>query len=211
MPVEFGPAGPDLSQGDLIELAPSNYVDDLGYLVKFSDNPARFQLRSVRPQHMHDDKTHQANARGVRVPGIVLTHDCEIDKDDRERASILVGLVRPLKSLPDEHQDGIRRYTRHRAFYLPVTEPDAAAVQEEGDGANGEAAEGGDTEPQIHLAEECYLDLRRITSIRRGALEQLERKAAMNEDGRLMLQEHLFRFFTRRLLPDGWREWESEE
>jgi hypothetical protein len=75
----------------------------------------------------------------------------------------------------------------------------------------GEAAEEGEAEQQIDLAEECYLDLRRITSIRRGALEQLEREAAMNEDGRLMLQEHLFRFFTRRLLPDDWREWESEE
>jgi hypothetical protein len=182
--VEFGPPGPELSQGDLVALVPSNYVHDLDYLVKIDANPVRFQVRATRPEHMHDDQMHQANARGVRAAGIVLTHDCEIDKDDRERASILVGLVRPLAGIREVDRDGIRQNTRHRAFYLPAN---------------------------THVGQESYVDLRRITSVRRAALEQLVRNAAMSEDGRLMLQEHLFRFFTRRLLPDTWREWEEED
>jgi hypothetical protein len=184
MPVEFGPPGLELSQGDLIGLAPSHYSHDLAYMVKIDANPVRFQLRATRPQHMHDDQTHQANARGVRVAGIVLTHDCEIDKDDRVRASILLGLVRPLDGLREEDREGIRQNTRHRAFYLPANQ---------------------------HVEGESYLDLRRVTSVRREALEQLDRQAAMNEDGRSMLQEHLFRFFARRLLPEDWSEWEAEE
>lgn len=193
MPVEFGPSGPDLSQGDLIELVPSVWVEDLGYLSKTADAPPRFRLHRERPEQLKDDQPHPANAINVRAFGVVLTHDCEIDKDDKQRGSILVGLVRPLSSVSgEENQEGIRQYTRHRAFYLPAS-----------------ASEGDEAFP--YLAEDGYVDLRRITSVRRAALDELERKARMNEDGRLMLQEHLFRFFTRRILPEEWRAWESEE
>jgi hypothetical protein len=129
---------------------------------------------------------------------VVLTHDCEIDKDDKQKGSILVGLVRPLKAVGSEaNAEGIRQYTRHRAFYLPADTPDAAAEPP--------------ADAATYLAEEGYIDLRRITSVRRATLDELERKAAMSEDGRLMLQEHLFRFFSRRILPGEWREWESED
>lgn len=193
MPVEFGPPGPELSQGDLFELVPSVWVEDLGYMSKTADGPPRFRLHRERPEQLKDDRPHPANAMNVRASGVVLTHDCEIDKDDKERASILVGLVRDLSEIEEDDREGIRQYTRHRAFYLPGGEQT---------GPGGEHS---------YLREDGYIDLRRITSIRRGTLEQLKRKAAMNEDGRLMLQEHLFRFFTRRLLPGDWTEWEAEE
>lgn len=197
MAVEFGPTGPGLSQGDLIELVPSVWVEDLGYLSKTADGPPRFRLHRKKPEPLKDNQPHPANAMNIRALGVVLTHDCEIDKDDQQRGSILVGLVRPLNSVSgEENQEGIRQYTRHRAFYLPASIPVTASE--------------GDQAPP-YLAEEGYVDLRRITSVKRSVLDELERKAGMNDDGRMMLQEHLFRFFTRRLLPLEWRAWEDEE
>jgi hypothetical protein len=194
VPVEFGPLGPELSQGDLVELVPSVWVEDLGYLSKTADGPPRFRLHRGRPESLKDERPHPANAMNVRAPAVVLTHDCEIDKDDQQKGSILVGLVRALDGVTGEDdQEGIRQYTRHRAFYLPASERNER-----------------DSEEDVYLQQESYIDLRRITSIRRGTLDE-QRRAAMNDDGRLMLQEHLFRFFTRRLLPDDWREWVTEE
>jgi hypothetical protein len=50
-----------------------------------------------------------------------------------------------------------------------------------------------------------------ITTIRRDALQQLERVASMNSEGRLQLPAHLFRFFTRRTLPPDWVDWPEDE
>ena len=62
--------------------------------------------------------------------------------------------------------------------------------------------------PQLGV--EGYADLRIITTTRRDAFEELDRIGSMNEDGRRMLREQLFRFFTRRLLPGDWISWEQE-
>ena len=63
-----------------------------------------------------------------------------------------------------DDQEGIRQYTRHRAFYLPASERNE-----------------GDSEEDVYLQQESYIDLRRITSIRRGTLDE-QRRAAMNEE-----------------------------
>ncbi len=162
MAVELGPPGPDLSQGDLLELVPSVWVEDLGYLSKTADGPPRFRLHREKPEPLKDDQPHPANAMNVRAFGVVLTHDCEIDKDDKQRGSILVGLVRPLSSVSgEENQEGIRQYTRHRAFYLPANAPPPAS-------------EGNQAPP--YLAEDGYVDLRRITSVRTRAQGGNERR-----------------------------------
>lgn len=182
MPVAFGLPRPDLSQGDLFDLVPSILVKDLGYMIKVDD--ARYKLQQWRPGTLNVSKEHAATATAVRRPGLLLTHDCEIDKNP-SRATLLISLIRPLGGVPDEHQAGFRDYTRHRAFYLPET-------------------------PQ-YLSGENYADLRAITTIRRDTLEALPRLASMNEDGRRMLREHLFRFFTRRFLPSDWTSWPDDD
>jgi hypothetical protein len=179
--VEFGPPGPELSQGDLFALVPSVYVRDLSYMVRL--DTARFRLESDKPPNFNIDKEHQATATSVRRAAIVLTHDCEIDKEPA-RASLLMALVRPLSAVNEDDRDGFRTNTRHRAFYLPEND---------------------------YLDGESYADLRAVTTIRRDTLESLSQLAAMNEDGRRMLREQLFRFFARRYLPDDWTGWPSDE
>jgi len=114
-----------------------------------------------------------------------MTHDCEIDKDPR-KALAYVALVRPLRApaIPEEHLAGFRDNTRHRAFYLPAND---------------------------YLDGETYVDLRRMTPIRVDILLGLPKLATMNGDGRRMLREHLFRFFTRYHLPDDWVDWSEDD
>jgi hypothetical protein len=128
------------------------------------------------------DRPYAAYAQEGRGPAIVITHDCEIDKNP-SKASVVVAKIRPISGAPEAQREGLRDYTRHRAFYVPAYEQ----------------------------FEEGYADLRALTMVRREALAGLTRVASMNEDGRQMLREHLFRFFTRRVLPPEWLEWEEEE
>jgi hypothetical protein len=181
LPVEFAAPGDELSQGDLFEEVPSVVVHDLLFMVKSADNA--FHLERERPASRRDDRTYPANAEEARAPGIVLSHDCEIDKQTR-KTIVHVALVRPLDGVPEEHREGFRRNQRHRAFYLP---------------------------PNGFLDGENYADLRRITVLRADTLLELTKRASMNEDGRRMLREQVFRFFTRRYLPDDWIDWPEED
>jgi hypothetical protein len=179
MTVEFSPPSDELSQGDLFADVPSVYVEDLRYLVKTDANAYSLQSAS---QPRKDDRTYPANAVEARTFGIVITHDCEIDKN-LARALVYVALVRKLDDVAEEFRDGFRSNTRHRAFYLPSNE---------------------------YLNGEHYADLRRMTPIRADALLTLSKVATMNQDGRRMLREHLFRFFSRQFLPSGWVDWPTD-
>lgn len=181
MPVEFGPPGEKLSQGDIVPAAPAVTVMSLDPFVKVSGN--RYELRPAFPTSVDPQREHQANAQEVRTYAIVLSHDCELDKPIRT-ASVLLGLVRPFANLALEVEQGLRRNTRHRALYLPAS---------------------------TYIESESYVDLRRVTTLRRAVVDALGYVASMNDDGKLMLQEQLFRFFTRRVLPGDWRDWEEED
>jgi hypothetical protein len=180
--VEFSPPGGEPSQGDLFNAVPSMYAEDLRFMVKTADNA--YSLHPEDPQR-RNDRTYPANATEARSFGVLLTHDCEIDKQTR-KALVHVALVRSLNApaVPEEHIDGFRTNRRHRAFYLP---------------------------PNPYLNGENYVDLRRISTLRADVLLTLPKLASMNEDGRRMLREHLFRFFTRRYLPNEWVDWPEDE
>jgi hypothetical protein len=182
LPLAFVEPAGELSQGDLLLNVPSVYVTDLRYMVERGD-AENFRLTREAPRR-REDRAHQGNVLEMRKPGVILTHDCEIDKEPT-RATLLVGAVRPIAAVNEADREGFRSNTRHRALYLPESPP--------------------------HLPEESYLDLRCITVLRRDALEQCARVASMNEDGRRLLREQLFRFFTRRYLPDGWVAWPEED
>jgi hypothetical protein len=180
--VEFGRPFDELSQGDLFALTPAVHVRSLEHLIRLDER--RYELRPQAPPQLDLQREHQANAIAVRRAGLLLSHDCEIDKNPR-RATALIAVVRPLEGVPEQHRDGFRANTRHRAFYLGA--------------------------PDELDRDEHYADLRLVTTIRRDALEELARLASMNEDGRRMLREQIFRFYTRRFLPDDWTDWESDE
>jgi hypothetical protein len=179
LPVAFGAPKDEISQGDLLADVPSALIEDLRYMVQTGEDT--FKLDSD-PQPRRLDRMYPSNAREVRTFGVVITHDCEIDKPSR-RSLVYVALVRPLAGVAEEHREGFRSNTRHRAFYLPANE---------------------------YLPDESYVDLRRMTPVVGNVIGELPRLACMNEDGRSMLREQLFRFFTRRFLPEEWADWPEE-
>jgi hypothetical protein len=179
--VEFGAPTEQPSQGDLVRAAPSVHVESLDCLVRI--DAKRYEVRDSAPPQTDLSRKHAAHATAIRGLSVLLTHDCEIDKNVR-RATVMLALVRTLDGVPYDQRDGFRQNTRHRALYV-------GALDEMG-------------------GKESYVDLRIVTTVRRDAFELLERPASMNEDGRRMLREQVFRFFTRRFLPGDWTSWEEE-
>lgn len=106
MPVEFGPPAAELSQGDLFGGVPSAHVESLATLVRLDDR--RFELREEAPEQFDLSRKHQVTTSGHRTHAIVLTHDCEIDKNPK-RATLLMAAVRSLEAVPEEHRDGFGR------------------------------------------------------------------------------------------------------
>ena len=191
------PGDAPLSQGDLLAEVPSVYVRSTSYLVATGKNAyklsrrlpdsvdsAAFAQANAREIAEHQGEDAWGNAFGGRRFGIVLSHDCELDKPGEKRY-VQTALVRPLAAVPERFQDGIRGYERQkRAFYLP---------------------------PNDFLENENFADLRMITTLRRAeVIDQLARIARMNEDGQVLLRFQLFRFFARKRLPEGWEDWPDD-
>jgi len=102
---------------------------------------------------------------------ILLTHDCEIDKRDRDDLR-LVALIRPWGSISNTAASNIRGGNRRRFFYLA---------------------------PQLDAPSwaESYVDFRRITTIRGSALPEEYRVLSLSDTMRLALQEAFIRYVTR--------------
>jgi hypothetical protein len=194
LPATFVAPWPRLTPGDLLAEAPSLYSRSLAFLVQEGENKYALKPAQRLPEAFDIAKFAQANARdgavedemgnavGARRVGIVLSHGCEIDKNELgDKHYVQTALVRPLQAVHEEHRDDIRSNRAKRAFYLPETE---------------------------HLEGEHFADLRRITTMRREEVaQQLNRLASLNEDGQHELQAQLFKFFTRRKLPPEWTSW----
>jgi hypothetical protein len=111
----------------------------------------------------------RVEAEGQLALGIVLTHDCEIENPD-SRHHRLVGLVRPLDRLDARDQEIIVQNRHYGRLYLPAW-------------------------ADVGLSE-SYLDLRRITTLRRDALPDDHRIASMTDLGREILQAAIIRYLT---------------
>ena len=107
--------------------------------------------------------------RAHRTTAIVLSHDCEIDKDDRHRA---LAMVRPITEIQAEHRDGLRRGDQLSAFPL----------------------ESQDEEPSMV---ESFVDFRRVTTVRPQLLAQSQRHASLAEEVRKALAEHYWNYLHR--------------
>jgi hypothetical protein len=99
---------------------------------------------------------------------MLLTHDCEIDKDKKHRAVVL---IRPLPaSMPAQDRGVIQQNRRFPFFYLPV---------------------GGDQLP------ESYADFRRICTVAPEWVDSATRLASLTAAARQAMLLQLFRFLAR--------------
>ena len=111
-------------------------------------------------------------ANGDLLPGIVISHDCDLDKP-RENSKVLLAPIASLETL-----DPATRFTvleqKHLAL-LPLP-----AIPEIGD---------------------SYADLRLVTSVPRDLVPDSERLSSMNENSLERLYAQLFKFIMRKQPP----------
>jgi hypothetical protein len=117
-----------------------------------------------------DRRPELVSAEGKKAHAIVLTHDCEIENEDEERYR-QVALIRPLADISDEDARLTIISGGHIGrLYLP-------------------------SEPSVGFPE-SYVDLRAVTTFRRGALPPELRVVSLTDYGRRWLQSALVAYFT---------------
>jgi hypothetical protein len=102
---------------------------------------------------------------------VLLTHDCEIDKDDRYRT---LAMIRPMVSLNEEAQATVLAFRNYSAFPLEAQEADPRLLP-------------------------SFIDFRKLTTVRPQVLEQSDRHASMSDELRDALAEAFHLFLFRRV------------
>lgn len=162
----------DVSQGDIFTRVPSVYVPSpvqVGRFVTGRGGVAQVELTDVGQEGFPWSSEQAVVTRGAFPYGVMLTHDCEIDKDDRYR---LMAMVRPIEGAPAEAIDEIRIGGRRRFFHLPA-------------------------ESEIYDFPESYIDFRRLTAVRVPVLQLCPRVLSMSEHLRSSMREALITYLTR--------------
>lgn len=108
---------------------------------------------------------------GEIAAAIVISHDCEIDKESKPSRPILIAPAFPLDTLPPENQLAVSEQRRFSLMPLPNV-------------------------PQLG---NYYADFRLIQPLRRAFLVSECRLASMNTDAVDRLQAQLTAYLTRRL------------
>jgi len=107
--------------------------------------------------------------KGRVIHGLVVSHDCEIDKPSRS-ARVLIAPISQLDKLEESARQPIIEQKRYSLMPLPGV-------------------------PQLG---DYYADLRCLMWLDRKIVDQNKRIASMSEEGVLRLQAQLIGFFTRK-------------
>lgn len=184
--------GPKLSQGDIVGQVPWGIIDDPLSVCQPADKnrpegkaqyaPASSKLKGGRDAFANG-RSEWIHASAKRGLGMVLWHDCAIDKFEEK-----------------EEKEGAAA-ARSFAGVVPVfplarlQQPEAREAVRQGDVLDKYYLE--PHEPQIR---ESYVDLRLLWPVRQAAL--VERIVTLGPDPRAALYDHLFTFLTRNQLRD---------
>ena len=168
----------EILQGDIFDVQPSIFIPSRPLAVVRSRPEgerihAGVHMEDGKPKPPEDgyrwEKGEDIVCEGILAKAVMLTHDCEIEKDDKHR---VLALIRPWSTIPAEHQEKVRQGLRYRFFWLPPqSDPDF---------------------------EESYVDLRRLTTARPAALQEEHRLLAMTERMREALGGAFIKFITRK-------------
>jgi hypothetical protein len=171
-----------ISQGDIFRDVPSAYVANSDLEVVRRRQSQRGPVGDLytvgdeahRPQQAFDPNGDEVVGRVQVAHALVLTHACEIDNSPK--ATIIVGLIRAMKFVPEDARAAIRDGRNRRLLYLPPND-----------------------EP---LLEESYLDFSRLTSIRREALRDDHRILSLTQTTLKAVYLGLTRYLMRYELPE---------
>lgn len=168
----YRPFQPELCQGDIFECLPNIHLK----------SPAELLVPATLSGQRRGFEIGDQLAAGLalsRRAGVVIgaecdatramlmTFDCEIDKDKHRT----IALIRPLdSSLPDQVKAVIRANQRFPFFHLPEQLPDLP---------------------------ESYVDFRRLATVASVLVDTAKRLAGLSDSARQQLLFQFFRYFTR--------------
>lgn len=164
-----------LSQGDILKDVPNGLVVFPVQLLHKRDMKGIGEAHVVDPAARPDSNGwHRFLARGPIAPVIVLSHSCELDKNEG-KGRVVIAQVSPASQLTPENRDAV--FQRQRISLFPLL-----GVPTFGD---------------------CYADLRTTTSIDRRHLDESKRVASATPTTITILQQHVAGFFVRSAAQDG--------
>lgn len=168
-----------LCQGDILDRVPHLLLKDRPRPLRrssLSGNRSGYELEELAQGALLTTPE-----EGVLVPAtchvtraMLLTHDCEIDKDSKHRTIVL---IRPLSaSMPAPDRTIIQQNRRFPFFYLPS---------------------GGDRLP------ESYVDFRRVCTVSPLSVDSAVRLASLTEAAKQAMLLQFLRFLTRVELSEA--------
>jgi hypothetical protein len=166
-------ADAQLCQGDILERVPHLLLKDQPRPLRKATLPGK--RSGYELEELPEGALPTTPEEGALVPAVchvsramLLTHDCEIDKDKKHR---IVALIRPLPAdMPAQERDTIQQNRRFPFFYLPI---------------------GGDRLP------ESYVDFRRICTVAPQWVDTATRLASLDPLARQAMLLQFFRFLAR--------------
>jgi hypothetical protein len=157
---------PRLSQGDIVNHVPVAVV--LHPLTQLSQNKGDTVWRDSAMWTPNKEGVGNLLSRGRVMPVLVLSHECEIDKNE-SKGRVVVAPIAPLTNLREDEQENV--LAQRRFSKMPL--------------------------PEVPTLGSCYADLRLTAAVDRQYLDVARRIASLSDAavGRLRLQ--LIAFFTR--------------
>ncbi len=175
----YRPVSEKLCQGDILERVPLLHLKDLPATISKATLSGKKQGFEQGPSL--PDAPKPAAGSSQLVPafcdytrGILLTHDCQIDKPGTKH--LAAALIRPLGPFPADQQEMIRGNQVHAYYNLPA----------------GPAG-----------IEEGYVDFRRITTLSVEIIAGATRLAGLTNTAWDGMMFQLTRFFTGIVLEQG--------
>jgi hypothetical protein len=162
-----------LCQGDILERVPHLFLKEQPRPLHKTTLPGKRVVYEL--EELTEGALPATPEEGALVPAtcqvtraMVLTYDCEIDKDKKHRTVVL---IRPIpSSMPETDRSTIGENRKYAFFYLPA---------------------GGDQLP------ESYVDFRRICTVSPQCVDSAVRLASLTREGRQAMVLQFFRFLTR--------------
>jgi hypothetical protein len=130
-------------------------------------------METSAPTKDRDGREHFLGVGRV-VPALVLSHSCELDKEDRGKRRVTVAPIAPISSVSDSAvQEAILAQSITASMPLP----------------------------EIPGLGTCYADLRSMTTLDRRIVDAGKRLASMTPEAERRLQAQLVAFLVRLDLP----------
>jgi hypothetical protein len=159
-----------LSQGDILQKVPFWSIrSPIGYLEKRTQKENRVVwVEVVEPSTDGHGNVHVLTRARVAY-GLVLNHDCDLDKEKRQRR-VQLAMLADLDGLNKDEREKVLESRVYHRFVLPDV-------------------------PQ--LGKTLYADLRAIVTVDRELADGCDRIASLSEEGAERLRAQIVAFFTR--------------